>query len=326
MRGLQVEGLRVQFGSLRAVDDVSFSVRRGTTLGLVGESGSGKSTLAKAIVRLIDSATGRVVVGDDNFSRPRSATDLKTLRRRVQLVFQDASTALDPRMRVGAAIGEAICAHRPVGRVARQDRAAELFESVGLTAAMLQRYPHEFSGGQKQRIAIARALAVEPDVLLLDEVTSALDVSVQATILNLLRELQTRLELTYLFISHDLAAVRYMSDAIATMYLGRLVEHAGVDRYFGAPGHPYSRALIDAIPPMGRSEGFLSGSSLGDVPDPHNPPSGCHFHPRCPVGPTVHGERRICIEQDPLQRQIAPGQTCACHFAGKDVPHQEISS
>ena len=323
---MQVEGLRVQFGLLRAVDDVSFAVPRGTTLGLVGESGSGKSTVAKAIVRLIDSASGRVVVGNDDFSRPRSAADLKALRRRVQLVFQDASTALDPRMRVGAAIGEAIRAHRPVGRAAQQDRAAELFESVGLTATMLQRYPHEFSGGQKQRIAIARALAVEPEVLLLDEVTSALDVSVQATILNLLRELQARLGLTYLFISHNLAAVRYMSDSIATMYLGGLVELAGVERYFSAPGHPYSRALIDAIPPMGRSEGFLSGRSLGDVPDPRDPPPGCRFHPRCPVGPAVHSERSICIEQEPPQRQIAPGQVCACHFAADHISLEETSS
>jgi oligopeptide/dipeptide ABC transporter ATP-binding protein len=326
MSGLQVEGLRVQFGSLRAVDDVSFSVPRGTTLGLVGESGSGKSTVAKAVVRLIDSATGRVAVGDEDFSRPRSAADLKRLRRRVQLVFQDASTALDPRMRVGAAIGEAIRAHRPMARAAQQDRAAELFESVGLTAAMLQRYPHEFSGGQKQRIAIARALAVDPDVLLLDEVTSALDVSVQATILNLLRDLQARLGLTYLFISHNLAAVRYMSDSIATMYLGRLVEHAGINRYFSDPGHPYSRALIEAIPPLGRSESFLSGRSLGDVPDPRNPPRGCRFHPRCPVGPTVHLQRQICIEQDPPPIQIAPGQACACHFAGEHISLQEISS
>ena len=303
--------LRRQVGAVRAVDGVSFEVRRGETLGLVGESGCGKSTTGLSLLRLVEPTGGRIVFdGTDVTSLGRR--DLRTLRRRMAMIFQDPYASLDPRMSVGDNVAEALVIHGlHEGR--RGERVAELLETVGLNPAYAGRYPHEFSGGQRQRVGIARALAVEPDFIVCDEPIAALDVSIQAQVMNLLKELQHELGLTYLFIAHDLAAVQHVSDRIAVMYLGRIVEIADRRAIYDAPTHPYTRALLSAIPvPNPRRERQRSRILLeGELPSPQDPPSGCNFRTRCPE------VFEPCDRVDPdLQPVGAPGQRCACHLYG----------
>ena len=307
-------------GEVSAVAGISFDIRSSSTLGLVGESGCGKSTTARSILRLIEPTSGQVVLrrpleGGGTEQIDVIAADrkqLRELRRHMQIVFQDPFASLNPRMSVGAAIGELLHVHTDMSRSARTDAVGELLTLVGMNPNIADRYPHEFSGGQRQRIGVARALALNPGFLILDEPVSALDVSIQAQVLNLLEELQDRLGLTYLFIAHDLAVVRHICDDTAVMYLGKIVEQASTDRLFAEPMHPYTHALLSAVPtPNPRVQRQRSRILLeGDVPSPLNPPSGCRFHTRCPVGK----DKEICrIEEPPLEEQ-APGHRVACHF------------
>ncbi|HEY4024828.1 MAG TPA: oligopeptide/dipeptide ABC transporter ATP-binding protein [Candidatus Dormibacteraeota bacterium] len=318
MNVLQVRGLTVRYGAgaraLTAVDGVDLAIPAGGTLGLVGESGCGKSTVARALVGLAPVAAGQVTLGGADCSAPAARTS-PAYRRRVQMVFQDPHSSLNPRMSVGEMLHEALTTRGGRFR-SRRERAAEsrrLVEVVGLPANTVDRYPHEFSGGQRQRIAIGRALAVGPEVLILDEVTSALDVSVQATVLNLLQDLQRELGLSYLFISHDLSIVRLMSDEVTVMYLGRVVEHAATEEFFTRPAHPYAAALMQSIPTL-RGERRPAPLS-GDLPDPRQPPPGCRFHTRCPVGPVARPERTVCVERDPRLEPAWREHLAACHFA-----------
>lgn len=311
---LACENLSVRFGALRALDDVSLALEPGRTLGLVGESGSGKSTLGRALLHLLPLAAGRITLDGLDATGP-TARAMRAYRRRVQIVFQDPSAALDPLMSVRRAIGQGL---RLAGN---RDRRAlpRLLEMVGLPEALADRLPHELSGGQRQRVAIARALAVGPQVLVLDEVTSALDVSVQAMVLNLLRDLQRELGLAYLFISHNMAAVKAVSDDVAVMYLGRIVEHRPAADFFAAPGHPYARALLDAVPQLTGRMDFAGATLLGEPPDPRDPPSGCRFHTRCPFGPLHRAGRAACRTDPPAG---PPSSPVACHFplTTKDTP------
>jgi peptide/nickel transport system ATP-binding protein len=326
---LEVRNLTVRYGTdgaaLTAVDGVTLSIPPSGTLGLVGESGCGKSTLARAIVQLVPVAAGRVLMNGDDVTGARGPR-LRELRRRVQMVFQDPYASLNPRMTVGEALSEAITTHRTVGARQRVAEVIRLLDLVGLDARAVTHYPHQFSGGQRQRIAIARALAVQPDILIADEVTSSVDVSVQATILNLLKELQRALGLALLFISHNLSVVRYMSDAVAVMYLGRIVEHAPTAALFAGPRHPYTRVLIDSIPQALRRTSTGRMRLSGDLPDPRDPPPGCRFHTRCPVGPIARPERAICRQVDP-PAAVGPGaHAAACHFPyGDSAADGEVS-
>ena len=308
-----VRGMGPRVHTLRAVDDVSLAVRHGETLGIVGESGCGKTTLGRLVLRLIESTGGIIRFRGDDISR-FSRREMKTFRSHVQMVFQDPYSSLNPRMRVGEIIGEPLENMR-IPRTETRRRVGETMELVGLSPAAAKRFPHAFSGGQRQRIGIARALAVRPSVLVCDEAVSALDVSVQAQILNLLHTIQKRISLTILFISHSLGVIRFLSDHIAVMYLGRIVEHAAENALFSAPQHPYTRALISAVPephPALRGQRQILS---GDMPNPMDPPPGCVFHPRCPIA------RERCAREPPQLRTQAPGHTAACHYPG--IQHVE---
>ncbi|WDZ83354.1 ABC transporter ATP-binding protein [Micromonospora cathayae] len=302
-------------GPVRAVDGVSLRIRRGETLGLVGESGSGKSTTGLALLRLVRPTAGHVrVAGTDVTGGSRRV--LRGLRRRVAMVFQDPQASLDPRLTVGASVAEPLVVHRLAARgEARRRRVAELFELVGLRPELADRHPHELSGGQRQRVGIARALAGEPELIVLDEPIASLDLSVQAQIMNLLRRLQRELGLTYLFISHDLAAVEHLSDRVAVMYLGRIVETGPPQRLYREPAHPYTAALLSAVPVADPAvERHRRRIILrGEVPSPVAPPTGCRFRTRCPSA------RPACAETDPPLVGVATGQEAACLFAGDAV-------
>ncbi len=288
---------------LRAVEEVSLAIPRGTTFALVGESGCGKTTVARIATGLQRPTRGRVEIGgiDIHARRPRGAGP------RVQMIFQDPYASLNPRWKVADIVAEPLRARgAPKGRRARRERVAELLRLVGLAPEDMDRYPHQFSGGQRQRISIARALAGEPEFLVCDEPTSALDVSVQAQILNLMKDLQRRLNLTYLFISHDLAVVRFMADQVGVMYLGRLVEVGPAERLFAAPRHPYTRLLLAAVPDVA-AVGRLRAPLAGEVPSPIDPPSGCAFHPRCPLADAR------CRRERPELRPASGGVRVACH-------------
>jgi len=311
------EGIVIErhIGDIRAVDDVSLTIERGTTLGLVGESGCGKSTLGRAILRLYRPTAGQITFDGQDVTKLDGAA-LRAMRRRMQMIFQDPYASLNPRMTAGGIVGEPLDIHGIGNRDQRRQRVQELFEIVGLDPAFAERYPHEFSGGQRQRIGVARALAVNPDLIVADEPISALDVSIQAQIINLLERLQAQFSLTYLFIAHDLSVVRHISDRIAVMYLGRIVELASSKGLNLEPLHPYTVALLSAIPiPDPIVESRRRRIILrGDVPSPAAPPAGCRFNTRCWLRERLGNPSR-CTEEDPQLRELASGHTVACHFA-----------
>ena len=298
-----------EIGSVKAVDDISFDIFKGETLGLVGESGCGKSTVGRTILQLYRPTAGQVEFDSIDLVMQKG-TDLRNIRRRLQMIFQDPYSSLNPRMTVGEIIAEPLKVHNIAKGREGLDKVRELLDMVGLSPDFVTRYPHEFSGGQRQRIAIARALAVNPEFIICDEPISALDVSIQAQIVNLLEELQSSLGLTYLFIAHDLSMVRHISHRVAVMYLGKMVELTDRDRLYDNPQHPYTKALLSAVPiPDPEVEEKRSRIIMeGDVPSPLNPPKGCNFNTRCPVA-----EDR-CFEEDPAFKQISSGHWCACHL------------
>jgi oligopeptide/dipeptide ABC transporter ATP-binding protein len=316
---LRVEDLRKHFpvtrgvllarttGHVRAVDGVSFEIGRDETLGLVGESGCGKTTTARLVLRLELPSSGRVLLGGRDIGTLEGAA-LSDYRARVQAVFQDPWSSLNPRLRIRDTIAEALVVNRGVAPSARRERVAEVLEQVGLAADAASRYPHEFSGGQRQRIALASALASFPELIVLDEPVSALDVSIRAQIMNLLKDLQARNHLSYLLIAHHLATVRYIAHRTAVMYLGRIVEHAATEALYQDPKHPYTRALFSAALPADPDATREDMVLTGEVPSPIDPPTGCHFHPRCPF------VREECSRVDPVLKLVAPDHLVACHL------------
>ena len=318
---LDVRGLQMHFpvskgvifqsrvGEIKAVDGVSFQIMRGETLGLVGESGCGKTTIGRCILQLLKPTSGEVRFRGEDLTQ-LSGKEMRALRKELQVIFQDPYGSLNPRMTVGAIVEEPLIIHKIGDRDERKNRVQELFEVVGLNPNMMDRYPYEFSGGQRQRIGIARALAVNPTFIVCDEPVSALDVSIQAQVINLLRSLQERFDLTYLFIAHDLSVVRHISDRVAVMYLGKIVEITGRDELYQDPKHPYTRALLSAVPiPDPVVEASRERIILtGDVPSPIDPPEGCSFHPRCPFAMDV------CREITPLLKRTSQGHSVACHL------------
>jgi oligopeptide/dipeptide ABC transporter ATP-binding protein len=294
-------------GQVRAVDGVSFTLNRGETLGLVGESGCGKTTVGRSILRLIEPTAGQITFNDQNL-RALEREELRKVRASLQIIFQDPFSSLDPRMNVGQIIAEPLRNHLKVSRKEIRDRVAYLMERVGLHPEQIGRYPHEFSGGQRQRIGIARALALNPLAIICDEPVSALDVSIQAQVINLLAQLQEQMNLSYLFIAHDLSIVEHISDRVAVMYLGRIVELATDKALYQNPLHPYSQALLFAVPipdpEIQRKKIVLQG----DVPSPINPPSGCSFHTRCPEC------KAVCSRQEPTLQDMGDGHWVACHL------------
>jgi peptide/nickel transport system ATP-binding protein len=322
---VDVRGVTVHFGRgtrrLTAVDRVELRVPERTTVGLVGESGSGKSTLARALVGLVPIAAGEVLLDDKRVPVKRGGR-VADRRRRVQMIFQDPFSSLNPRMTAGAAIAEALAVRGARGRGRRAQEVRRYLDLVHLDAELADQLPARLSGGQRQRVAIARALAAQPEVLIADEITSSLDVSVQSAVLNLMRELQLELGISMIFVSHNLATVRYVSDALAVMYLGRLVEVGPTDDVVSDPRHPYTRTLLSAVPRLGETVlGGRSALETEEPPDPHAPPAGCHFHPRCPVGPRADPARQVCIDADPLEGSQDRVHRAACHFAGAEARH-----
>ena len=327
---LQVRNLRKFFpvtagffrrtvGQVRAVDDINFDVYGGETLGLVGESGCGKTTTSRCIMRAIEPTSGQILFRRKNEEivdlAPMTRTELRPLRAEIQMIFQDPFGSLNPRMTLLDNVGEPLLVNGMTNRAERTDRVAELLRLVGLRTEYMHRFPHAFSGGQRQRIGIARALSTNPRLIVADEPVSALDVSVQAQVLNLLLELRSRLGLTFLFVAHDLSVVRHISDRVAVMYVGQLVELAPARALFSNPRHPYTAALMRAVPVPDPRVVVAEASLKGEVPSPANPPGGCYFHPRCKFS-----EVR-CQQETPALREVAPGRFVRCHFAEKlDLP------
>jgi len=322
---LEVKNLKVHFPVkhglfsrarefVKAVDGVSLSIAPGETVGLVGESGCGKTTLGRAILRLTEPTAGEIYLDGEDITRMDGA-NLRARRRKFQMIFQDPYGSLNPRMTVEQIVGEALDIHKLAdSKSARQKRIFELLKAVGLDPAYAQRYPHEFSGGQRQRIGIARALAVEPRLIVCDEPVSALDVSVQAQIINLLRDLQQQRGIAYLFIAHDLAVVEHISRRVLVMYLGKIVEEADARRLIREPQHPYTQALISAVPEVDPQTKRKRIVLPGDVPSPIHPPSGCPFHPRCPIA-----QLPVCKDESPPLREVQKDAWASCHFAGKKI-------
>ena len=306
--------LRRRVGSVLAVDGVSFDIRRGETLGLVGESGSGKSTVGKTVLRLLDPTSGEILVRGEDVTHARAAR-MRALRRQMQMVFQDPYASLNPRLSARRIVAEPLENYSEIPRAEIEERVRALFGRVGLRPDQMVKYPHEFSGGQRQRLGVARALALEPGLIVADEPVSALDVSVQAQVLNLLMDLQDEFDLAYLFISHDLAVVEHISHRVAVMYLGKIVELTDRETLFADPRHPYTRALLSAAPapePGAKRERIIL---KGDIPSPINPPTGCRFHTRCPLA-----EAR-CRVDEPAMRIVASGHQVACHLVpGAEQP------